>query len=58
MDVAHGKMVEAELTPAGAKRIAWRGASTTGNRPSAAGSSRDTRRIGATTSPRYEEEVD
>jgi hypothetical protein len=33
MDVAHGEMVEAELTPAGAKRTAWRGASTTTNRP-------------------------
>jgi hypothetical protein len=25
MDVAHGEMVEAELTPAGAQRSAWRG---------------------------------
>ena len=26
MDVAHGEMVEAELTPVGAKRTTWRGA--------------------------------
>jgi hypothetical protein len=54
MDVAHGEMVEAELTPAGAKRSAWRGASTTTNRPNATVPSRGTR-IGATTSPSYEE---
>ena len=53
MDVAHGEMVEAELTPAGAKRSAWRGASTT-NRPSATELSKGTR-IDATTSPSYEE---
>jgi hypothetical protein len=54
MDVAHGEMVEAELTPAGAQRTAWRGASTTTNRPNATGPSKGTR-IGATTSPSYEE---
>ena len=54
MDVAHGEMVEAELTPAGAQRTAWRGASTTTNRPNATVPSRGTR-IGATTSPSYEE---
>ena len=54
MDVAHGEMVEAELSPAGAKRSAWRGASTTTNRPNATVPSRGTR-IGATTSPSYEE---
>src|SRR5215212_9104552 len=54
MDVAHGEMVEAELTPAGAKRSAWRGASTTRNKPNATGPSRRTK-IPATTSPSYEE---
>ena len=54
MDVAHEEMVEAELTPAGAKRTTWRGASTTRNKPNATGPSRGTR-IGATTSPSYEE---
>src|SRR5215208_7350191 len=48
-------MVEAELTPAGAQRTAWRGASTTRNKPNATGPSRGTRRIGATTNPSYEE---
>jgi hypothetical protein len=43
MDVAHGEMVEAELTPAGAQRTAWRGASTTTNRLSATGPSRGSR---------------
>jgi hypothetical protein len=57
MDVAHGEMVEADLTPAGAKRSAWRGASTTTNRQNATEPSRGTR-IDATTSPSYEEEVD
>src|SRR5215207_4199912 len=47
-------MVEAELTSAGAKRIAWRGASTTRNRPNATGPSSGTR-IGATTISSYEE---
>ena len=56
-DVAHGEIVEVELTPAGAKRTTWRGASTTTNRPNATGPSRGTR-IGATTSPSYDEEVD
>jgi hypothetical protein len=54
MDVAHEEMVEAELTPAGAKRTTWRGASTTRNKPNATEPSRGTR-IGATTPPSYEE---